>query len=91
MFALALALQACAGPDPVTRECAIDEGRPPGLVARLSRGERAVRDLRADDARREFEYVLEVLAWLPSGLDVTDLRRRAADGMVHVRGIEGAR
>ena len=91
MVALALALQACAGPDPVTRECAIDEGRPPGLVERVSRGERAVRDLRADDARREFEYVLEVLAWLPSGLDVADLRRRAADGLVHVRGIEGAR
>ena len=85
--ALALGLQACAAPDPVTRECAIDEGRPPGLRARLSRGERAVRDLRADDARREFEYVLEVLAWMPAGVDVVDLRRRAADGLIHVRGI----
>jgi hypothetical protein len=84
---LVLALQACAAPDPVTRECAIDEGRPPGLVARLSRGEQAVRDLRAEDARREFEYVLEVLAWMPSGVDVADLRRRAGDGLVHVRGI----
>jgi len=84
---LALAAQACAVPDPVTRECAIDEGRPPGLVARLTRGERAVRDLRGEDARREFEYVLEILAWMPSGVEVGDLRRRAADGLIHVRGI----
>jgi hypothetical protein len=88
---LALALQACAAPDPVTRECAHDEGRPPGLVERLSRGERAVRDLRAADARREFEYVLEILAWMPSVIDVADLRRRAGDGLLYVRGIEGAR
>ena len=85
-LAWALAL-GCAGLDSVTRECAIDEGRPPGLVERLARAERAVRDLRAEDARRDFEYVLEVLALLPAGLDVQDLRRRAADGLLHVRGI----
>lgn len=84
---LALALQACASPDSVIRECAIDEGRPPGLLSRLSRGERAVRDLRAADARLEFEYVLEILAWMPAGVDVAELRRRAADGLLHVRGI----
>lgn len=86
-YAWLLLLAACAGPDPVTRECAIDEGRPPGLVERLSRGERAVRDLRAEDARRDFEYVLEVAAWLPAGVDVSEVRRRAADGLVRVRGI----
>lgn len=84
---LALVLEACAGPDPVTRECAIDEGRPPRLLERLTRGERAARDLRAEDARRDFEYVLEILTWMPSGVDVGDLRRRAADGLVQVRGI----
>lgn len=83
---LLLALQGCAVHD-VPRECAIDEGRPPRLTERLARGERAARDLRAEDARRDFEYVLEVVAWLPSGVDVSDLRRRAADGLVQVRGI----
>ena len=81
---LALALQACTGPEPVVQECAAPA---PGLVERLQRGERAARDLRAEDARRDFEYVLEVLAWLPSGVDASDLRRRAGEGMLHVRGI----
>ena len=80
-----LGLAGCAGREPAVQECAVD--RPPGLVERLQRGERAVRDLRADDARREFEYVLEVAAWLPPGVDTVDLRRRAADGMIRVRGI----
>jgi hypothetical protein len=84
-IALTLALGACAGPAP--RECAMDDGRPPGLVERLARAERAVRDLRAEDARRDFEYVLEVLACLPPGLDARELRQRAADGLVRVRGI----
>lgn len=81
---LALALQACAGREPVVQECAAPT---PGLVERLHRAERAARDLRAEEARRDFEYVLEVVAWMPSGVDVADLRRRAGEGMLQVRGI----
>lgn len=81
---LALALQACAAREPAVQECAEPA---PGLVERLRRGERAVRDLRAEEARREFDYVLEVVAWLPPGVDAADLRRRAGDGLLEVRGI----
>ncbi len=81
---LALALQACAAREPAVQECAAPA---PGLVERLRRGERAVRDLRAEDARREFEYVLEVVAWLPPAVDASDLRRRAGEGLLQVRGI----
>jgi hypothetical protein len=81
---LALALQACAGREPAVQECAAPA---PGLVDRLRRGERAVHDLRAEDARHDFEYVLEVAAWMPPGVDAVELRRRAVDGLLQVRGI----
>lgn len=80
---LVLMLQACAARERV-QECAAPT---PGLVDRLRRAERAVHDLRAEDTRRDFEYVLEVLAWMPAGVDGAELRRRAGDGLLQVRGI----